>query len=77
MLFVFNQKVTPWKAIFTSRVCWATFIGHFCNNWGNMFYLTQLPSFMKDVLKFDIKSVKKATTTTKNTISPPFSNLKS
>lgn len=47
---------TPWGKIFTSKVCWATFIAHFCNNWGNYMFLTQLPSFMKDVLKFDIKS---------------------
>lgn len=47
---------TPWGQIFTSKVCWATFIAHFCNNWGNYMFLTQLPSFMKDVLKFDIKS---------------------
>lgn len=48
---------TPWLEIFSNKVCWATFIAHFCNNWGNYLFLTQLPSFMKDVLKFDIKSV--------------------
>lgn len=47
---------TPWAEIFKSKVCWATFIAHFCNNWGNYMFLTQLPSFMKDVLKFNIKS---------------------
>jgi MFS family permease len=49
--------ITPWRQIFMSKVCWATFVAHFSNNWGNYLYLTQLPSFMKDVLKFDIKSV--------------------
>lgn len=47
---------TPWKEIFLSKVCWATFLAHFANNWGNYMFLTQLPSFMRDVLKFDIKS---------------------
>lgn len=47
---------TPWGQIFKSKVCWATFIAHFCNNWGNYMFLTQLPSFMKDVLKFNIKT---------------------
>lgn len=47
---------TPWVEIFSNKVCWATFIAHFCNNWGNYLFLTQLPSFMKDVLKFNIKS---------------------
>ncbi|CAF0884850.1 unnamed protein product, partial [Brachionus calyciflorus] len=51
-----RKLTTPWIKIFTSKVCWATFIAHLCNNWGNYLYLTQLPSFMKDVLKFDIKS---------------------
>ena len=55
-IFSSETKKVPWKAIFVSKVCWATFVGHFCNNWGNYMFLTQLPTFMKDVLKFDIKS---------------------
>lgn len=51
-----GNLTTPWKEIFMSKVCWATFIAHFCNNWGNYLFLTQLPTFMKDVLKFNIKS---------------------
>lgn len=47
---------TPWGKIFMNKVCIATFVAHFCNNWGNYLFLTQLPSFMKDVLKFNIKS---------------------
>ena len=50
-------KVIPWKRIISSKVCIAHFVAHFCSNWGNYLFLTQLPSFMKDVLKFDIKSV--------------------
>lgn len=47
----------PWKSIFTSKACIAIFIAHLCHNWGNYMFMTQLPSFMKDVLRFDIKSV--------------------
>ena len=57
-LRVYCQKFVPWKQIVTSKACWSIFIGHFAHNWGNYLFLTQIPSFLKDVLKFDIKSVK-------------------
>ncbi|ESO85643.1 hypothetical protein LOTGIDRAFT_107883 [Lottia gigantea] len=50
-----DQK-TPWKKIFTSKAVWAIIIGHVCGNYGIYMLLTQLPSYMKEVLKFDIKS---------------------
>ena len=46
----------PWKAIMLSKACWATFFAHFTNNWGNFLFMTSIPSYLKDVLKFDIKS---------------------
>ncbi len=51
------EKGAPWKAIMLSRPAWAIFIGHSCSNWGTYLFLTSLPSYMKQVLKFDIKSV--------------------
>ncbi|CAF0884906.1 unnamed protein product [Brachionus calyciflorus] len=51
-----SQKKIPWLEIFSSKACWSIFIGHFAHNWGNYLFLTQIPSFLKDVLKFDIKS---------------------
>ena len=50
------QKV-PWIRILTSKACYSIFIGHFAHNWGNYLFMTQTPSFLKDVLKFDLKSV--------------------
>jgi ACS family sodium-dependent inorganic phosphate cotransporter-like MFS transporter 5 len=50
------QSHVPWKKIFASKACWSIFIGHFAHNWGNYLFLTQTPSFLRDVLKFDIKS---------------------
>lgn len=41
----------------TSKACIALFIGHVCSNWGTYLFLTNIPSYMKEVLKFDIKSV--------------------
>jgi MFS transporter, ACS family, solute carrier family 17 (sodium-dependent inorganic phosphate cotransporter), member 5 len=47
----------PWKAMFTTKECLAIYVGHFTYNWGNYLFLTQLPTYMKEVLHFDIKSV--------------------
>lgn len=51
-----KPEPVPWLAIFKSKACIAIFVAHLCNNWGNYLFLTQLPSFMKDILRFDIKS---------------------
>ncbi|XP_065579958.1 putative inorganic phosphate cotransporter isoform X2 [Artemia franciscana] len=47
---------TPWYAIFTSLPFWAIFVAHCGNNWGFYTLLTELPTYMKSVLHFDIKS---------------------
>ncbi|CAL1531202.1 unnamed protein product [Lymnaea stagnalis] len=50
------NKEIPWKAIFTSRPVWAILVAHMCGNYGAYMLLTKLPAYMKEVLKFDIKS---------------------
>ena len=50
-------KKVPWLKIFKSKACWSVFIGHFTHEWGNYMFMTQIPSYLRDVLKFDIKSV--------------------
>lgn len=50
-----NRKI-PWSLIIKSKACLALFSSNFCANWANYLFLTQLPSFMNDILKFDIKS---------------------
>jgi hypothetical protein len=47
----------PWKAILTSRACWGLFITHTCINYGGYTFLTSIPKYMSEVLKFNIKSV--------------------
>jgi hypothetical protein len=47
----------PWKAMFTSTACYACYLGNFAFCWGNYLFLTELPTYMKEVLNFDIKSV--------------------
>lgn len=51
-----NEFEAPWKAILTSRACWALFVVHTCNNWGTYTFLTSIPKYMAEVLRFDIKS---------------------
>ncbi|XP_064630117.1 sialin-like isoform X2 [Lineus longissimus] len=44
----------PVKAILTSMPVWAIVVANICSDWGAYTFLTQIPSYMNDVLKFDI-----------------------
>ncbi|XP_055373407.1 sialin-like [Condylostylus longicornis] len=44
----------PWKSLFTSTAVWAIVASHFSENWGFYTMLTQLPSFLKDTLNFNL-----------------------
>ncbi|XP_076245083.1 major facilitator superfamily transporter 9 isoform X1 [Calliopsis andreniformis] len=44
----------PWKAILTSPPVWAIVAAHFSENWGFYTMLTQLPTFMNDILDFKL-----------------------
>ncbi|XP_046330784.1 sialin-like isoform X2 [Haliotis rufescens] len=50
-----KARTTPWRAIFSSGPVWAIIIAHTCGNYGIYMLLTQIPTYMKEVLKFDIK----------------------
>ncbi|XP_023310014.1 sialin [Anoplophora glabripennis] len=45
----------PWRAVLTSMPVWAITVSHFSENWGFYTQLTQLPTFMKHVLEFDLE----------------------
>jgi ACS family sodium-dependent inorganic phosphate cotransporter-like MFS transporter 5 len=51
-----QQRSTPWLKLLTTKACISIYVAHFCSNFGIYLFLTQLPTFLKDVLKFDIKS---------------------
>lgn len=51
-----NRK-TPWAQIFTSMPFISLAIVHCAHNWGFWTLLTEMPSYMKGVLKYDIKKV--------------------
>ncbi|KAK0050422.1 sialin [Biomphalaria pfeifferi] len=46
----------PWLAIFKSLPFWSILIGHTCGNYGLYMLLTQIPTYMKEVMKFDLKT---------------------
>ncbi|XP_032517569.2 putative inorganic phosphate cotransporter [Danaus plexippus] len=52
-----NKKLsTPWKAIFTSLSFISLIIAHCGQNWGFWTLMTEIPSYMKQVLGVDIKA---------------------
>lgn len=51
-----NVVKPPWKAIFTSMPVMAIAVAHFSYTWGYYTLLTHLPSYMKDVLNFDLQA---------------------
>lgn len=56
-LLFLQELTTPWADILKCPAVWAINVAHFANNWGFYTMLTTLPSYMKNVLKFDIKTV--------------------
>ena len=45
----------PWRRVFTSSAFLAILVAHTCSNWGWYMFLTKLPAYMKEVLRFNIK----------------------
>jgi len=50
-----TEGSTPWCNIWTSPRVWAIVIAHFAQNWSFYTLLTETPSFLKDILHFNIK----------------------
>ncbi|XP_014665689.1 PREDICTED: uncharacterized transporter slc-17.2-like isoform X2 [Priapulus caudatus] len=48
-----HEKI-PWLKFLTSMPVWAIIVAHSCADWGTYTLLTQIPTFMKEVLKLDI-----------------------
>ncbi|XP_014485432.1 PREDICTED: putative inorganic phosphate cotransporter isoform X2 [Dinoponera quadriceps] len=49
-----KEKI-PWREIFTSWPMWAIILAHCGQNWGYWTLLTEMPSYMKKVLNFNIE----------------------
>ncbi|XP_012223900.1 putative inorganic phosphate cotransporter [Linepithema humile] len=50
------SKTVPWGQVFRSKPFLAILIAHFCSNFGWYMLLIELPTFMNQILKFDISS---------------------
>ncbi|XP_003424100.3 putative inorganic phosphate cotransporter isoform X1 [Nasonia vitripennis] len=46
---------TPWKEIFTSLPMWALIIVHCGQNWGFWLLLTEIPTYMSEIVGYSIK----------------------
>eukprot|EP00058_Branchiostoma_floridae_P006257 XP_002591745.1 hypothetical protein BRAFLDRAFT_83517 [Branchiostoma floridae] len=46
----------PWLKLIRCVPLWAIVIGHTCSNWGFYTMLTNLPTYLKQILGFDIKA---------------------
>ncbi|KAL8600599.1 hypothetical protein ACOMHN_062470 [Nucella lapillus] len=51
-----HPRGTPWLKVLKSRPVWAIFIAHTCFNWGEYTFLTNIPTYLREVLMFDIKA---------------------
>uniref|UniRef100_A0A8D0C9F8 Sialin n=1 Tax=Salvator merianae TaxID=96440 RepID=A0A8D0C9F8_SALMN len=50
-----SQKSVPWKAMLMSIPLWAIVVAHFSYNWTFYTLLTLLPTYMKEILRFDVQ----------------------
>nr|CAD7598036.1 unnamed protein product [Timema genevievae] len=50
-----SSPPVPWRAILRSMPFWAILVAHMGQNYGYETLMTELPTFMKQVLRFDIK----------------------
>ncbi|XP_033219220.1 vesicular glutamate transporter 2.2 isoform X2 [Belonocnema kinseyi] len=50
-----KRIVHPWKSMLTSAPVWAIVAAHFSENWGFYTMLTQLPTYMNDVLNYKLE----------------------
>ncbi len=47
----------PWRCMLKSKACWAAGIANVGHAWGFYTLLTELPTFMDNILHFNMKQV--------------------
>ncbi|XP_043919804.1 sialin-like isoform X1 [Protopterus annectens] len=50
-----SKTSVPWRSILTSLPLWSIVVAHFSYNWTYYTLLSLLPTYMKDILKFNIQ----------------------
>ena len=58
-----NKSSIPWLSIMSSAPALVIFCGHFANNWADYTLVTMLPTFMANILHFNLTQVSKACVT--------------
>ena len=53
-----NSVKVPWSEILKSKTCISIFIANIASDWGLFLFLTSLPTYMKEILQFDISLVR-------------------
>ncbi|PKU31381.1 sialin isoform x1 [Limosa lapponica baueri] len=53
-----TQKSVPWRPMLESLPLWAIVVAHFSYNWTFYTLLTLLPTYMKEILRFDAQEVR-------------------
>ena len=54
---VCQEQVIPWQSILTSLPVWAIVVAHFAENWGFYTLLTEMPTFLSDVMDYELSQV--------------------
>lgn len=49
-----KKSSVPWKAIFTSKHVYAIYVANTAETWGLYTLITQLPTFLKDAMNYDL-----------------------
>jgi hypothetical protein len=57
LTLIFQPTTTPWSKILSSCSVWAIIVSQACSEWGLYTFMTNIPSYMEDVLQFQIKNV--------------------
>lgn len=62
MRFIFcfkndNEKNIPWCHILRSKAVWAVVIAHSAENWGIYTMLTEMPTFLSEIMEFKMDKV--------------------
>lgn len=53
-----RHKSPPWRKVIKSLPFWAAFVGQCTEAWGMYTYKTELPTYMKTLLHFDMADVR-------------------
>lgn len=56
---MFQTTSTPWKEILCSKAVWAQLVASCGASWGSFTLMTQIPTYMENVLHFHIQDVGK------------------